>query len=344
MNVETARAALSLVEAGEDFAWATIIDSQGSAPRHVATSMLVRTDRSIVGTIGGGPLEAAVIRESLSVLGSGRTCLMPFDSAGLGMACGGGGLVSIEYVDSGKPATLEMHRGLLDLLIAGRKGWLVAIIQEMGEQEATVDKCLVDSDGSVFGGAVRSPEALRELARRGGAYDLTIPGDAARIYVQPVGMQGTAYVFGAGHCGEKLVPVLNAVGFFTVVIDDRADFANRERFPSADGIVVPESFDGVIATLPVDQDSYIVIVTRGHLHDKSVLQQALTTRARYIGMMGSKRKVAEVFRILQEGGFSSQALARVHAPIGLSIGAETPEEIAISIAAELIQVRAARAG
>lgn len=160
--------------------------------------------------------------------------------------------------------------------------------------------------------------------------------------MQPVGAQGTAYVFGAGHCGEKLVPVLNSLDFFTVVIDDRSDFANRDRFPSADGIVVPESFDGVMATLPIEEDSYIVIVTRGHLHDKSVLRQALTTRAGYIGMMGSKRKVAEIFQALREEGFSSQELERVYAPIGLSIEAETPEEIAISIAGELIQVRAAK--
>jgi xanthine dehydrogenase accessory factor len=342
MNVETAKAALALVEAGEDFAWATIIDTQGSAPRHVAASMLVKTGGSIVGTIGGGPLEAAVIRESLVVLSSAKTRLMPFDSAGLGMACGGGGLVSIEYVDSSRPTTLDLHRGLLDLLARGRKGWLVAVIQESREPEATVAKCLVDSEGIVYGEPVLPPTTLQELARTGGAHNLSTTDEAARIYVQPVGAQGTAYVFGAGHCGEKLVPVLNSLDFFTVVIDDRSDFANRERFPGADGIVVPESFDGAVVTLPIEEDSYIVIVTRGHLHDKSVLRQALTTRAGYIGMMGSKRKVAEIFRALREEGFSSQELERVYTPIGLSIGAETPEEIAISIAGELIQVRAAK--
>jgi xanthine dehydrogenase accessory factor len=104
--------------------------------------------------------------------------------------------------------------------------------------------------------------------------------------------------------------------------------------------VVPESFEGVLSTLPIDEDSYVVIVTRGHSHDRSVLAQALGTRARYLGMIGSKNKVAETLRILGEQGFPAANLERVHAPIGLSIGAETPEEIAISIAAQLIQVRA----
>ena len=340
MNLETTKVAFSLVQAGEDFAWATIIESRGSSPRHVDTSMLVRTDGSIAGTIGGGPLEAAVIEASLQVLGARSTRLMQFDSARLGMACGGGGIVLIEYVDAADPATLELYRALADLLGNGRKGWLVAAIREGDGQRATVEKCLVDADGSVYGDPVGSMEDLQELARSGGTYDLPATDAVATTYVQPVGVRGTAYVFGAGHCGERLVPILSAAGFFSVVVDDRPDFATRERFPTADRIVIPESFDGALATLPVDEDSYIVILTRGHLHDKNVLRQALKTEAGYVGMMGSDRKVAEIFRALRDEGFSPQTMAGVHAPIGLPIGAETPEEIAISIAAELIQARA----
>jgi xanthine dehydrogenase accessory factor len=356
MNLETVRAAVTLLDGGQSFALATLVSTRGSSPRHADTSMLVRSDGSIAGTIGGGPLEAAVIEDALSVLKSGQTRLLEFDSARLGMMCGGGGMVLIEHVGPARPAALELYRGFLGLLTTGRKGWVVTVIRmgggkmggggETGGQAAggavTADRCLVDSEGTVFGDPVRPPEVLQELARRGGTYDLIIAGDPSRTYVQPVGAQGTAYVFGAGHCGEKLVPVLSAIGFFTVIVDDRGDFANRERFPAADRIVVPDSFDGVVATLPVDEDSYIIIVTRGHSHDKNVLRQALPTRARYIGMIGSRAKVAEAFQILRDEGVSSDQLARVHSPIGLSIGAETPEEIAISIAAEMIQVRASK--
>lgn len=342
MNAETTRAALTLLEAGDDFAWATIVDSRGSSPRHAGAAMLVRADGSIVGTIGGGPLEALVIKQALGVLEAKNSCLTGFDSAQLGMACGGGGLVLIEYVDSTRPAVRDLFRGLLELLLGGRKGWLVTVVPDVDDAGSCVRRCLVDSDGSVTGEPLCAPETLRALAERGGTYDRIVAAAPARTHVQPVGAQGTVYVFGAGHCGEKLAPVLSMIGFSTVVVDDRADFANRERFPTADRIVVPESFAGAVDALPLDEDSYVVIVTRGHLHDKAVLAQALKTPAGYVGMIGSKTKVARTLQALQEEGFSPDDIARVHAPIGLPIGGETPEEIAISIAAQLIQVRAAK--
>jgi xanthine dehydrogenase accessory factor len=304
--------------------------------------MLVRTDGSIVGTIGGGPLEATIIKECLEVLETRKPRLLGFDSAQLGMACGGGGLVLIDYVDPTRPAVRDLFRELLGLLLRGRKGWLVTVVPDVEDAGPYVRRCLVDSDGSITGEPLSSAETLRALAERGGTYDRIMAAAPARTYVQAVGAQGTAYVFGAGHCGEKLVPVLSMIGFSTVVVDDRADFADRERFSTADQVVVAASFDRVVDTLPLDEDSYVVIVTRGHLHDKNILAQALRTPAGYIGMIGSKTKVAKAFQALQEEGFLPDDLARVHAPIGLSIGGETPEEIAVSIAAQLIQVRAGK--
>jgi xanthine dehydrogenase accessory factor len=343
MNLETAKAALSLLEAGEGFALATILSSLGSSPRHADTSMLVRADSSIAGTIGGGALEATVIKDCLSVLESRNARLVDFDTAGLGMMCGGKALVLFEHVDPVNPAALELYRGLRDLFAGGRKGWVVTAIQETEGGKLNVGRCLVAADGSIYGDRVRSPDALQELARRGGTYDVIVSGDPSKTHVQAVGAQGTAYVFGAGHCGEKLIPVLSSVGFFTVIVDDRSDFANRERFPTADRIVVPESFDGAMAALPVDKESYIVIVTRGHAYDKSVLAQALRTEAGYVGMIGSKKKVTQTLDALRAESFSAPDIARVHAPIGLPIGGETPEEIAVSIAAQMIQVRAGKA-
>ena len=345
MNKDVARAALALLENGQDFAVATIVDAKGSSPRHVGASMLVKADASIAGTIGGGALEAAAIAKALNVLKTRKRCLMDFeltnaDSAGLGMICGGHGLVLVEYNDPAKPALHELYRGLSDLLTSGRKGWLVTVVTEGSEEEPAAAKCLVDSNGSVIGDLVCPPEILQDLTRRGGTSDRIVAGDPSRTYVEPIGAQGTAYVFGAGHCGEKLVRVLNMVGFCTVVVDDRADFANAERFPTADRILVPASFDVAFDGLSVGEDSYIVILTRGHLHDKNVLRQALQTPAGYVGMIGSTKKVAETFRALAEEGVSPEDISRVHAPIGLPIGAETPEEIAISIAAQLIQIRA----
>lgn len=132
------------------------------------------------------------------------------------------------------------------------------------------------------------------------------------------------------------------VGFRTVVLDDREEFANREILSSADRIVVLRSFDEAMKDLDIDEESYLVIVTRGHLHDKTVLGQALRTRARYIGMIGSRTKRDATYEVLTKEGFTAGDFARVRAPIGLNIGAETPEEIAISIVAELIQARAGK--
>lgn len=351
MNAEAAQAAVSLLERGESFAWVTILDSHGSSPRHAGAAMLVRPDGSPVGTIGGGPLEADFIRRALEAINTGRSSLERFDSAELGMTCGGSGLVLVEHVGSSRSGLHELFRSLAGLLESGDRGWLVTAVPEgdlSSSRDLAVFRCLVHSGGAIVGDPVDAPERLRALAERGGVHHRIISeGTKAtegpmRIYIHSVGARGSVYVFGAGHCGEKLIPVLSMLGFFTVVVDDRADFANRERFPAADQIVVPESFDGVVPSLPIDEDSYVVIVTRGHAEDKSVLRQALSTSAGYIGMIGSKRKVAEAFRTLGEEGFTAADLARVHAPIGLPIGAETTEEIAISIAAQLIQVRSAK--
>lgn len=306
--------------------------------------MVVRADGSIFGTIGGGPLEARLIRRAVETIETGRNSVERFDSAELGMMCGGGGHVLVEYVDPARVEARELFRGMAALFQGGHKGWVVTILPADESGHSPVRRCLVGPDGSVSGDRILDPETLRDLARRGGTYDRIVAGDPARTYVQPIGAQGTVYVFGAGHCGERVVPLLSTLGFFTVVVDDRSDFANRGRFPTADRIVVPPKFDEVLATLPVDGDSYIVIVTRGHSHDTSVLAQALRTEARYIGMIGSKKKVADTFEALRGQGFSADDLARVHAPIGLPIGAETPEEIAVSIAAELIRVRSTTRG
>jgi xanthine dehydrogenase accessory factor len=158
------------------------------------------------------------------------------------------------------------------------------------------------------------------------------------ILLEPVFSEPTAYVFGGGHVSEQLAPLAKRVHFKVVVIDDREMFANRERFPEVDEVIVSE-FEKCFDQLNMDDSSYIVIVTRGHLYDGFVLEQAVKTNARYIGMIGSKKKIETLYQNLMKKGISKEALKRVHAPIGLDINSETPEEIAVSIIAELIKVR-----
>ena len=342
MILEITQTGLELLARGDSFARVSILDTHGSSPRHTGTSMLVRADRAITGTIGGGPLEAACITQAVEAIRARRHSLVHFDSGDLGMACGGGGQVLIEYVDAERPQELEVYEAVLRIWQGGERGWLVTALPRDDELDVPVRRCVVDSSGSVTGDQLCTLEHLRALARRGGTYDALVAEDPTRIHVQPIGTRGKAYVFGAGHCGQSLVSVLSTLSFHIVVVDDRPEFASPQRFPAADRIEVPPSFDGVMSTLPIDEDSYLVIVTRGHSHDKSVLAQALKTPAAYVGMIGSRKKVAGTLEALANEGFFPDDLARVHAPIGLSIGAETPEEIAISIAAELIQVRSTR--
>lgn len=347
MNLDTLEAALELLGRGSSFAWLTVVESVGSSPRHAGASMLVRTDGTTAGTIGGGSLEAEAIGAGLEAIAARQPRLLRFDltnedSAGQGMICGGSGMVLIDHVDPGDEPSTTYFTALHDTLQKTGKGWTVVTIPSEPAADWRTQKCLVREDKSVAGDPACSADVLWDALKPSGARTVDLAGPGSITYIHPVGRRGAAYTFGAGHCGEKLVPILSSVGFYTVVIDDREEFANEQRFPSADEIVVPDSFSEVIHGLPIDNDSYLVIVTRGHLQDRNVLQQALETDATYIGMIGSKKKVADTFAALREDGVSEESIARVHAPIGLPIGAETPEEIAVSIAAEIIHARASR--
>ncbi len=171
------------------------------------------------------------------------------------------------------------------------------------------------------------------------AYDNgLICGGQLDVFVEPVLPIPHAYIFGAGHISKSLSKVATLAGFATVVIDNRESFANRERFPEAADVHAAE-YEEMFPSLPINETSYLIIVTRGHRDDMRVLKLAIGTPARYIAMIGSKRKVLNVIRELEREGVARAEFERLHAPMGLDIGAISPEEIAISVAAEMIAVR-----
>jgi len=178
--------------------------------------------------------------------------------------------------------------------------------------------------------------------RCGGDADISIEFvDATnpKNFIDDFCLKSSAFIFGAGHVGKALEPILRYLNFATKIIDDRPEFANAVNFPDAEEVIVIDSFSDAYQKIKTDENSYIVILTRGHSGDYDVLKQALTSPSSYIGMIGSKKKVAEVFRMLREDGFSQEKLDKIYSPIGENIFAETPEEIAISIAGEMIKVR-----
>jgi xanthine dehydrogenase accessory factor len=177
-----------------------------------------------------------------------------------------------------------------------------------------------------------------ELTNEDASQEGMVCGGIVDVFIEPLQSSPTLFIFGGGHISLTLARIGKMVDFRVVIIDDRPEFANAERFPEAD-----ETISGDIAStmprLDINGSSYIVIVTRGHLNDSEVLEWAVTTPAAYVGMIGSKKKIRTIFAHLLTKGITQEQLDRVHSPIGLSIGAETPEEIAVSIMAELIQVR-----
>jgi len=253
---------------------------------------------------------------------------------------------------------MDVFDELVRLRRLGQKCALATIIEVRGSIPGyETAKLLVREDGSMFGtigggcveaevwtaarGVLETGQPRRRTFNLGqdAAYDNgLICGGQLDIFVEAVLPPPGAFIFGAGHISKSLCTILGLAGFSIVVVDDRDTFANRERFPEAEQVFAGD-YEEIFPKLAVNESSYLVVVTRGHRDDMRVLRWAVGTRARYIAMIGSKRKVISVIKELEKEGIPRQAFERINAPMGLDIGAVTPEEIAVSVAAEMIAVR-----
>ncbi len=316
---EIYRSISKCLQDNEDIVLVYLIDHSGSTPRETGSRMIVHKDGKIECSIGGGKVEAVVIEKAMQLFETRKSVVESYsltadDIAGLGMACGGGVIVFLQYIARDDEKAKTLCDDVLNAISSEKQAWLVTEIFEDGYgQRLTYES-----------------EDARFISRN--TYD-----KEQKTLIEPITKISKAFIFGAGHISYELAPVLNRLGFHLTVIDDRDDFANKRRFPHADDILVcgvEKAFEDRAMT----KDDYVVIVTRGHLFDQEVLEKALLTDVKYIGMIGSRSKVAMVKDNLKQKGFDE--LSRLHSPIGLSIKAHTPEEIAISIAAEMIMVRA----
>lgn len=334
-----------LLEKKESFCLATILFKAGSAPREAGTKMIVKNDFSIIGTIGGGILEALTIKSCKDVFENKCSIVKYFSlsnntAASYGMVCGGKEKVLVEFVDANNPSTVDIYTKSWHLK---EKCTNFVMITKIGEEEKEFlnhDKWIC-GETTFYGSEVNDIQIIlkqiRENFKSLKIETLSINED--NYLIEPILGNETVYIFGAGHVSQKLAMMTKMVDFKTVILDDRREFANKERFKDADDIIVLPSFDNVCEQVEINKESYIIIVTRGHAYDKDVLAQALKTNAKYIGMIGSKTKVKYIFDKLLEEGFLQQEIDRTFAPIGLSIYAQTPEEIAVSITAEMIKIR-----
>lgn len=340
------------LDQGRDICLATIINQIGSAPRAMGVSFLVRADGSIEGTIGGGRLEGEVIQEARRALPAGESRLMHFrlkgeDVAQTDMICGGDVDVYLEPIKADDQAAARIYAAAARVAARGGKALLLTPIQPGPLPSLAGRKLLLIPGEQPVGGLDQMPGIAaelnpEELASQGkpGIWMQTLPsGGKLDLFLEPIRSEPVVYIFGGGHVSQHLAKLIKMVDFRLVVADDRPEFANQERFPQADEIWTGD-FQKMLAEKKIDRNAYVVIVTRGHIFDKEVLDRALDWDTVYLGMIGSRRKRALIYKALEESGRTREQLEAVHSPIGLDIGAETPEEIAVAIVAELIQVRA----
>ena len=252
---------------------------------------------------------------------------------------------------------LEIYQELANIAASGERAALATVISSRGSVPRKAGtKMIIKGDGTLVGsiGGGNVEQAVQEKAlavmKSGEAqmvhFDLTGEGEEAwmicggqlDVFLEPILPAETLYLFGAGHLSQSTAAMAKMLGLRVVVIDPRSEYNNNDRFPGADSMVV-EEYGNAFSKLNVDDNSYIVIYTPGHVSDEKCLQFAVGTAARYVGMIGSKKKVKEIKERLRKKGVSQQQLDEIHAPIGLEINAQTPEEIAISILAEITKVR-----
>jgi xanthine dehydrogenase accessory factor len=331
------------LKSGKASILAIIIKQGGSSSRGSGAKMLIMEDGSIEGTVGGGILEKAVVEASASVFDSRRPMIFKSSSK---MACGGDVEVFLAPLSPDDQSCLEAFKNLSETSMHGSSSILAIALNERLWQGGRAAVALLKSSGETTGFLRGMENAAKTVISRMGYLlhqqrpEIVIcsdnEGNEFSLFAEPIVSGPVLYVFGAGHVSSEVVPLASRVGFTVIVIDDRPEFSKAVNFPDAEHVFL-YNYDDVMKNFSIDADSFIVIATRSHSCDQAVLGQALRTDAQYIGMIGSRRKIATIFDNLKGRGVTGQDLERVHSPIGLDIGAETPQEIALSIVAELMK-------
>ena len=294
-----------------------LIESEGSTPRSSGAFMLVNKNGFVAGTVGGGGMEYAAVLEAQKKLVEGETksFLKRYDlTTAAGMACGG--YCSLQFCYLPAIQETDMLAEYILFRLKGKYPWWLLI--PLGEGDIRVEEGLF-------------------IKKHKGFYEQ----DGKEYYAEQYNYDGRVFIFGAGHVARELVPLLSHLGFKCVVIDDREEFAKPEVFPTAHKVLLAD-YTKLNEVCKLNCMDYAVVMTRGHVHDANCERFLLTTPVPYIGVMGSKNKAKLARETLLSEGYSEKQLARIKTPIGLDIGSETPAEIAVSIAAQLIEVRSKR--
>ncbi len=315
---------------GESVVLVTVTAASGATPRGAGAHMLVDENGRICGTIGGGAVEYRAIELAKIVLSEKVSGIHNFtlnrdDIENLGMICGGAVEVFFHYLPAYNQEILALICQAEALFCQDIAFWMVSDVGQTGTLQLF---CRDDCPDWLFPHLTGKPQRIQH--------------DGLNLFVEQIHVPGRVYVFGGGHVAQELVPVLSHIGFPCVVLEDREEFARTDLFPTAEAVHLID-FSRISESVSIGPDDYVCIMTRGHAHDTIIQAQLLRSKPCYLGVIGSRSKAAAVRKKLQvDYGFTDEELDLITTPIGLSIQAETPEEIAISIAGQMIAVRAAR--
>ncbi len=338
------RKACDLLLSGEKIVLAKTIRRSGSTPRDVGSMCIITEAGKLIGTIGGGTLEYLVQKRAMELLKQETSFICKFrlnseEVACDGMICGGNVDLYLETLSPKNSMTLSLFKCLQQQIIKNCPCILVTRIEDSISAMDTTARIAITDNGETLGYIPGVNPKDITMSKSQTCELMSFDDGKTNLFVERIAIDPRIFLFGAGHVSMFVAQLANMVGFAITVIDDRPEFANKERFPGADKILITD-FSHAFEQLEISENSYILIITRGHLHDKIVLQHALSTPAYYIGMIGSARKRTTIYTALMDEGVSKNDLEKVYSPIGLNINAETPEEIAVSIVGELIKKRA----
>ena len=335
-----------LIESSEVGAFCTVVETKGSTPQKPGSKLLILPDLRNIGTLGGGCVEAEARRQAIGLMQDGVPRLLEFQLDSDygwddGLICGGNMKIFIDLPKTSAEA--EMFERL-QALNTEKIPLVCATVVASEKQGVEVGMKMIFANTGEHIGSLGHPaletavaaETARVLAEnRAGLFQET---ETALVFLEPLQPRPTLLIAGAGHIGQALCHLGNWLDFEVVIVDDRADFASADRLPEADKIIIGD-IETELRNYPITPLTYVVIVTRGHQHDESALHSVVESDARYIGLIGSRRKIKLIFDDLRDVGISKERLQRVYAPIGLDINSKTVSEIAVSIASQLIQIR-----
>jgi xanthine dehydrogenase accessory factor len=347
------REANNLSNKGEPFVIATVISTKGSTPQKPGAKLLVRQDGSGVGTLGGGCVEGDIWFAAKLLLSEGGDAkvtdymLNEDIAAREGLVCGGTMYFLIDPIRD--PSALEKNvNKIVNAYDGGASVGQATLLKPSNETGKVGDKILLESSGEFsgsLGNAQRDKETVDALGKLMdyGRVEYLKTQDGAEIFLEGFTTPASVVVAGGGHISKAIAPLVRMLGLRLYVVDDRPEFANKERFPEADGVIVAEYHEG-LKQIDIRPNTAVIVATRGHREDDLALEAAAFSPAGYVGLVGSRRKAILIYEELLKNGVSLDRIKAIHSPVGLDIGAKTPEEIAFSIMSEIVAFREGRAG